>query len=87
MQVVAELNQSLLETVPLYGQAYNYAQLQYNQSLETLNKIIAASTDRVSKARKTSNNIASQAVTLLSQSAEELLELIEDRLKMEIGET
>jgi hypothetical protein len=87
MQVVAELNQSLVEAVPLYGQALNYAQLQYNQSLESLNKIIAASSDRVSKARKTSNSIASQAVCLLSQSTDELLELIEDRLKMEIGET
>jgi predicted PurR-regulated permease PerM len=73
MQVVTELNQSLVENVPLYGQALNYAQLQYNQSLESLNKIIAASFDRVTKARKASNSIASQATTLLSQSADELL--------------
>ncbi len=73
MQVVTELNQSLVENVPLYGQALNYAQLQYNQSLESLNKIIAASSNRVTKARKASNSIASQATTLLSQSADDLL--------------
>jgi hypothetical protein len=68
--------------VPLYGNLYNFILQQINESIDTFNKLYQGSTDRVTRARKVSNRFNKQAIWLLSESVEELIDLVEFKLKI-----
>jgi hypothetical protein len=50
--------------------------------MDSLSKLYQGSSERISKARKVSNRFTKQASWLLSESAEELIDLIEYKLKI-----
>lgn len=84
MQVVTEIDQLLGNTLPFYAGASNYAKSQYKNTVSTLNNIYTTSEGRVEKAKKATKGLKNQAVLICTQSADELLDYVEDKLTMKI---
>lgn len=80
MQVVSQIDEKLAQVVPLYSEASNFAQNQYKKTLEALNNIYTTSEARVIKVQKTTKGLKNQAFELCSQSADDLLDYVEDKL-------
>jgi hypothetical protein len=83
MQVITQIDHRLSSCIPLYSDASTYAQKQYQKTLTTLNNIYTTSEARVKTVKKTTKGLKNQAFQLCSQSADDLLEFIEDKLTID----
>lgn len=83
MKVVSQIDQSLAHFIPFYSQASNYAQNRYQTTVATLNNIYTTSEARVKNVQKTTKGLKNQALLLCSQSADDLLDYIEEKLTID----
>lgn len=83
MEVVTQIDQRLASCIPLYSDASAFAQSQYQKTLSTLNNVYTTSEARVNSARKTAKGFQKQALQLCSQSADDLLDYLEDKLTID----
>lgn len=83
MEVVSQIDERLAQIVPLYSEASIFAQAQYHKTLSTLNNIYTTSEARVRTVTNATKGFKNQAMVLCSQSADDLLDYIEDKLTIE----
>lgn len=85
MKVVGQIDGILANTLPLYAGLSKYAQDKCKTSLDTLNNIYNTSETKVLKVTKNQKGLKNQVIALCSESADDLLDLVEDSLTMKIG--
>lgn len=59
---------------------------KYKQTLDSLNTIYTSSQEKVEKVKKTTKGYKNQAIFICNQSADDLLDYLEDKLTVDVGE-
>jgi hypothetical protein len=83
MEVITQIDQRLASCIPLYSDASAFAQTQYQKTLSSLNNVYTTSEARVNSVRKATKGFKRQALQLCSQSADDLLDYLEDKLTID----
>jgi len=77
----------LADILPYYSAVAEFTTRQYNQSLQSLGNLYTSSANRVNGVRKVSKLLKKDVVYMLSQTADELIGLMEKNFKVESTST
>ena len=82
MEVVKKIDQKCAETLPYYNELSKFTTKKYQQGLSCVDSLYSCSNNKVKKMNKLSKQVRSDIVWILSQAADDLLELIETRFSI-----
>lgn len=83
MQLVQDINRKCEETLPLYSNLSNFTVQQYKRTVGTLDHLYQESKNTVIKAEKTTIQLRNDIIWMLSQAANDLLDLTEKKLDVD----
>ncbi len=86
MQTIVEANEQIIKMFPIYSNIYNFAQKHCKDTLNTLTATYTSSTEKITQAKNVSNRYKREVFWVLSQSTNEFIEFIEEKLSIDIDE-
>ena len=82
MENICTLNRTMTEMVPAYGYVSGLACQGYQKSVKTLSTVCETSQQKVDVLNKSIKQYRSQLTTLLAASADEFLDILEEKLEI-----
>jgi hypothetical protein len=87
MEILQQIDTKLAQTVPYYSQVADFTTEQYKNSYQVINSLYSCSANKVKKAAKVSRQLQKDLILFITQTTEDFLEYIEEKLEIECPES